>query len=247
MWKKAVRNAKQKYLDKLAYQYLCWQVEYDRENSLFCKTHSHRIEWQEEYERLRAEDIRHRNEGKQSDSWFVTINPPEGVDPVKLWNAYSKYLAKNNPKTIKAYYMIIEQRSEDSSKPDGWHLHMIIQYKEPWTRSQAIQKMRNVTLEFWTLEQQKNENFTRKWCVWRHLAHYHRAYMEGDKREDKMLKVHADKIIRETHGFPEFVRSSAEIIFPPEGIDVSTISSQAEEAPSGPSLSSEVSQDGIPS
>jgi len=230
-WTAAVRRARAKMLDRIADKWIRTQMD-DPDSSLM-KYHREKIEWEREYDRMMAEDIRHRNEGKVSDSWFVTLNPPKDYSPGDLWGTVTGYLKKNCPKSVKAWHAVIEQRSEDPEFPTGWHVHFIVQYHERITRSVAMQKMRSTIDRIWPKEAQKQREFTRNWCVWVHLAPHHQAYIRGDKKDEKMTKVAVDKIARERYGFPPCAFGGAEIIFP--GIDIVSDGIQEVCAQAGPS------------
>lgn len=190
--------------------------------------HRARLEWEREYDKIQAEDTRHRNEGKANRQWFVTFNPPESVHPSDLWSIVSKYLAKNFGRSIEAYHLVLEQRSEDADQPTGWHVHFLVRYDADVTRSRAIQKMKSVVDKLWDEAQQKHPQFTRAWCVWKPLQAYHEAYVSGGKKAEKQAKVQADRVIRARLGFPEFL-SQGQIIFPAPVIEDGVLSEEGKE------------------
>lgn len=169
----------------------------------------------QEIENIFSAEARERNDGKAREKWFVTINAPSTVDPVELWKKVSGYCSKNVGRGIGSYYVVIEQRSEDPEHPKGWHVHMCVGYKEEMSRSIVYQRLRALCRNFWSDDEMKKSEFKKYWVTVIPLGDYHEKYVTGDKREEKMAKVQADKIAREKYGFPEFA-SSSENIFPVE-------------------------------
>lgn len=172
-----------------------------------------------EIERLNAEDSRHRMEGKATDSWFITVNPPENVDIVSVWNDLGTYCKRALAKgTLLGYHLVVEQRSEDPASPHGWHVHALLRFDEELSRSNARDRMKSVFNKIWTDQQRKHKQYSKNWNVWLHLQEYHRKYIEGDKRDEKMAKVYADVEVRKRYGFPDFLQGG-EIIFPSSDIE----------------------------
>lgn len=183
------------------------------------------MERAQQIENLFAEESRHRNDGKASNRWFITINPPSDCDPNELWRTVTGYLEKNEGRSIAAYHAVIEQRSEDPESPKGWHMHVCVQYSEELSRSILYQRLRPTMRTWWADDvvkakmpdgkrNPKKATYENNWVVCVHLGDHHRKYVQGQKQEDKMAKVRADKIARERYGFPEFA-SGSENIFPP--------------------------------
>lgn len=187
------------------------------------------MERAQQIENLFAEESRHRNDGKASNRWFITINPPSDSDPNVLWRTVMGYLEKNEGKSIAAYHAVIEQRSEDPESPKGWHMHVCVQYSEELSRSILHQRLRPTMRTWWPDDvvkaklpdgkrNPKKATYENNWVVCVHLGEHHRKYVQGEKQEEKMAKVRADKIARERYGFPEFA-SGSEKIFPSEDIE----------------------------
>lgn len=192
---------------------------------------------QERYRRVRelesvfAAEAADRNDGKSNPRWFITWNPGQMVDPVELWKRIIGYFSKNTPKSIKAWYAVIEQRSEEGDSPRGWHVHACVEFVEEVARSIVYQKLKATSNYFWSSEEQKKPEFKKNWLTVKPLQDYHRKYVSGEKREEKMAKVAADKIARGAYGFPEFLSGGQEI-FPGEDIghgaqEVSEVCSEA--------------------
>lgn len=176
-----------------------------------------RIERTREIENIFAAEAKDRNDGRASSRWFITWNPSQTTDPVDLWKRVTGYLQKNDGRGIKAWYAVIEQRSEDGQNPSGWHVHVCLEYCEEFARSIVYQKLKATAAYFWTDAQRKMSEYKKNWLVVKPLEDYHRKYVMGEKREEKMAKVEADKFARVRYGFPEFA-SGSEKIFPVDSI-----------------------------
>lgn len=177
-----------------------------------------RMDQLRQMENMFAQEAKERNDGKSTDRWFVTFNPPHDTDPNVLWTAVTGYLRKNCGKSIAAYHCVIEQRSEDPETPKGWHVHVCVQYSDDLARSVLYQRLKATASRFWSDDQMKKPEYKKNWLTCIHLQDYHRKYVDGEKREEKMGKVRADVEVRRKYGFPEFA-SSPEKIFPSEDIE----------------------------
>lgn len=176
-----------------------------------------RIERTRELENIFAKEAQDRNDGRASSRWFITWNPSQTVDPTELWRRVTGYCQKNEGRGIKAWYAVIEQRSEDGDSPSGWHMHVCVEYNDELARSIVYQKLKATANYFWTLEQMRQREYKQNWLTVKPLGDHHMKYVNGEKREEKMSKVQADKIARAAYGFPEFA-SGSQKIFPVEGI-----------------------------
>lgn len=177
-----------------------------------------RIQRTREIEAIFAAEAQDRNDGRATKRWFITFNPSQTVDPVELWKRVTGYLQKNEGRGIFAWYAVIEQRSEDGEQPTGWHMHCCVEYVDEIARSIVYQKLKATASYFWTADQMKKVEYKKHWLTVKPLEEYHRKYVEGEKREEKLAKVRADKIARERYGFPIFL-SGSEKIFPVKDID----------------------------
>lgn len=176
-----------------------------------------RVQRVREIENIFASEAEDRNNGRANSRWFVTLNPSQTVDPVELWQKVTGYLSKNDGRGIKAWHAVIEQRSEDGDSPQGWHVHCCVEYNDLIARSIVYQKWKATAAYFWSAEQMRATEYKKHWFTVKPLEEYHRKYVEGEKRDEKMAKVRADKIARQRYGFPEFL-SGSEKIFPGDGI-----------------------------
>lgn len=132
-------------------------------------------------------------------SWFITIQADheKKIDPVKFFNQVKKLYAKKEFVGSKCR-AVIEQRSEDSNNPHGWHIHIIAMDVIGARAGKLAQSVHQCFMKYCYASQSCVD-------VKPYVPDVHDKYILGDKHPDKMLKVMADKILREAFNLPDLI------------------------------------------
>ena len=136
--------------------------------------------------------------GKSCDNYFVTINPKPDVSFDELKTCVDKILKKN---WIDSYIYSYEQRSEESGKYYGFHVHLMINSYD--------RGMQNAKKEIYNTVKHivGNPNHLHISGVTPGTEDMVRDYIHGDKEAGKMQKVQVDKEFRKAFGLQDVYES----------------------------------------
>jgi len=132
---------------------------------------------------------------------LITLNLPPEEASWEICHAFAKKLISRKNLLSSGMY-VLEQRSEDSFAPQGWHVHILTM---PFASKSQIEHRGWQTVVA-TFKAAKLPPPTNKKSLHVVACNYEKkvAYIQGDKEDTKMSKVVVDRILREELGYEHY-------------------------------------------
>lgn len=131
---------------------------------------------------------------------FITINAKDGIDPQAFVAQMKKCVKKQKLQAKRGIY-VLEQRSEGTQDPYGWHIHWLVEFESTTSLAvvtqqtyQCFQKYLAGSNYVDVREIYNEEQWTQK-----------QSYMQGNKKDEKMSKVEKDRVVRDQLNIPHHI------------------------------------------